>query len=58
MKNNTPNEYSDKEFAMMVNAATAAFFASRGMSDVNYTRFNKAHWNEDAAPEDFSGYDL
>tara|TARA_R100000278_G_scaffold84898_1_gene64923 strand:- start:507 stop:683 length:177 start_codon:yes stop_codon:yes gene_type:complete len=58
MTNNTPNEYSDKEFAMMVNAASAVFFAKRGMSDVKYTRFNKAHLNEDAAPEDLSEYGL
>ena len=43
---------------MMVNAASAVFFAKRGMSDVKYTRFNKAHLNEDAAPEDLSEYGL
>ena len=58
MTNNTPNEYSDKEFAMMVKAASAAFHASRGMVDVKYDRFNKAHWNEEAAPEDLSEYGL
>tara|TARA_Y100001938_G_scaffold150757_2_gene243236 strand:- start:507 stop:680 length:174 start_codon:yes stop_codon:yes gene_type:complete len=54
--NNRTHEYTDKEFAMMVKAASATFHARKGMMDVKYDAFNCAHLNEDAAPEDLSDY--